>query len=235
MNNPVTLLLVVSVFHLNACATDMPLVSNAGNIIDTSTSRVHSMKELREKYIEMQREDYSCGAASLATLMRHYFNEDINETKVLNTVKEIFTSAEYEVIADMGLSFRELGLVSEALGFQSAAVRLTTEALHKLQGPVLIYVETAEYKHFAVFRGISDGYAYLADPSRGNIRLTMQSFLDEWKGQALVLGKPGFGVPEDHNLAILDQSPYNDAVIFRQLENRLAPTQQELLGDTNVL
>jgi len=232
MNCQACKLLVTTILSISACSMDYPLVSNTGGLIDTSKTNVHSMKELQEMYIEMQEEDYSCGAASLATLMTHYFKEDINELKVLNTVKDMFSKEEYEVIANNGLSFLELGMVSEQLGFQSAAVRLTTDALQKLRGPVLIYVETAEYKHFAVFRGFFDNYAYLADPSRGNTRLTMESFLEEWKGQALVLGKSGFGIPVKHNLAITDSPPHDESAIFRQFENRLAPTQKDLLGGT---
>ena len=222
----------IFLLFVSACATDNPLVSNSGIEINTTTNAVLSLKDLNEIYIEMQNEDYSCGAASLATLMRHYFNTDINERKVLDTVEEMFTEDEFEVIAESGLSFLELGQVSEALGFQSAAVRLTNEALRQLRGPVLVYVETSDYKHFAVFRGFFQGHAYLADPSRGNVRLTMETFHNEWKGQALVLGKQGFGVPSEHNLAIIHSEPHDDSTIFRQFQQRLAPTQKRLLGGT---
>ena len=223
---------VIALFFLSACVSDIPLVSNSGTLIDTTKPTVHSIKELNEIYVEMQDEDYSCGAASLATLMRHYFNEDINEREVLDTVKDMFSEEEYEVIADRGLSFLELGLVSEELGFQSAGVRLTTDALSKLRGPVIVYVETSDYKHFAVFRGFFNQHAYLADPSRGNVRLTMESFLNEWKGQALVLGKQGFGVPLKHNLAILNTPTYKQSINSKEFNNRIGPTQAELLGVT---
>jgi len=221
---------VAGIIVLSACTTSMPLVSNSGIRIDISSKEVHSMKDLNEMNIEMQKEDYSCGAASLATLMRYYFNEDINEKNVLDKVKDIFTEEQFEVIAERGLSFLELGQVSNALGFQSAGVRLTTKALHSLRGPVLVYVESAEYKHFAVFRGLYDNHAYLADPSRGNIRLPLKLFLEEWKGQALVLGKEGYGVPEEHKLAIVKTKPRSNAVIFRHIEEKLAPTQSALIG-----
>ena len=231
MNYPTATLAILPLF-VSACISTNPLVSNSGIEISTIAKEVHSIKDLNELYIEMQNEDYSCGAASLATLMRHYFNTDINERKVLDTVEDMFTEEEYEVIAESGLSFLELGQVSEELGFQSAAVRLTSDALHKLRGPVLVYVETSEYKHFAVFRGFHQGHAYLADPSRGNVRLSMDSFHKEWKGQALVLGKQGFGVPAQHNLAIIQSEPHKDSTIFRQFRHRLAPTQESLLGGT---
>ena len=60
-------------------------------------------------------------------------------------------------------------------------------------------------------------------------------FLDEWKGQALVLGKKGFGVPEVHNLAISGSVHHDASAIFRNLENRMAPTQSELLGGTHAI
>jgi hypothetical protein len=46
---------------------------------------------------------------------------------------------------------------------------------------------------------------YLADPSRGNIRLSVDRFAKEWSGIALVLGKQGFGLPQKYPLALEDQ------------------------------
>ncbi|RKZ91461.1 MAG: hypothetical protein DRR19_07125 [Candidatus Parabeggiatoa sp. nov. 1] len=48
---------------------------------------------------------------------------------------------------------------------------------------------------------------FLADPSRGNIRLSVEEFAQEWPGITLVLGKKGFGTPSEHALAIQEKSP----------------------------
>ena len=51
---------------------------------------------------------------------------------------------------------------------------------------------------------------YLADPSRGNIILRIWRFSAEWTGVALVLGKKGFGMPDNHGLSVSEKIPLQD-------------------------
>ena len=230
VNSSVNALVAVSLTLLAGCVSDQPLVSNSGHLVNSADGWVSSMKALNEKHVVMQKYDYSCGAASLATLMRYYFGDDVTEQFLLDTVKGMFSEQEYEVIADRGLSFLELSKVSESLGYQSASVRLKLSALPKLKGPILVYVETVDYKHFAILRGVQGRYAYLADPSRGNIRLSIDAFSEEWKGESFILGREDFGVPLRHSLSIFDpQDFHSKASIFRQNARKRAPTQRQLL------
>ncbi|MCH7727308.1 MAG: hypothetical protein IH991_12630, partial [Planctomycetes bacterium] len=71
--------------------------------------------------------------------------------------------------------------------------------------------------HFVVLRGTVEDRVYLADPSRGTIRLSIYDFLDQWSGEALFLGKRGFGLPKDFPLAIKSQAPVrNELEIARR-------------------
>jgi hypothetical protein len=47
------------------------------------------------------------------------------------------------------------------------------------------------YYHFAVLRGVAGDRVYLADPERGNLRMSIGRFLDEWAGVVFILGKAG--------------------------------------------
>jgi predicted double-glycine peptidase len=88
-----------------------------------------------------------------------------------------------------------------------------------LKGPVLIYLDREDYKNFAVFKGARGDRIYLADPSRGNIRMSVDRFAEEWSGIALVLGKSGFGLPQKYPLALDDQEP---------VQNELHETRKSL-------
>ncbi len=210
-------MLFSSAILFSGCASRFPLLSNAGHPIDGSTNRVTSWKQLNEQNVVMQRFDYSCGAASLATLMRYYFNDDVSEQKLLGHIEKMFNEQEYARIEKDGLSFLELERVSRSLGYQSASVRLKLPALLQLSGPVIVFVNTKQYKHFAVLRGIKEDRVFLADPSRGNIRLTIQEFIREWNGETFVLGKKGFGAPNEHTLAILHDAGFrNELELLRQ-------------------
>ena len=210
MKHPSLLALISLSLFLSACSTHSPLSSNAGYRINTKNAQVTSWKSLNEQHIIMQKYDYSCGAASLATLMKYYFNEDISEQTLLDYIKTVFNKQEYKRIEKDGLSFLELEKISRSRGYQSANVRLKLPALKQLSGPVIVFLKTKDYRHFAVLRGVREDRVFLADPSRGNIRLSVKEFIKEWKGETFVLGKAGFGTPFQHNLAILHQAGFRN-------------------------
>ena len=71
-----------------------------------------------------------------------------------------------------------------------------------LVGPALVFerVEPRGYKHFAVLRGVKADRVYLADPSRGNVRMPAYRFLDSWLGETgtgiIFVIEPKDGRPE---------------------------------------
>jgi predicted double-glycine peptidase len=184
------------------CTSNSSLLSNAGYPIDSTTNKVTSWKELEEQNIIMQAYEYSCGAASLATLMTYYFNENISEKNILNKITKMFSREDYKKIKNEGLSLLELEKISASLGYQYASVRLKPKALFQLSGPVIVFLKSDEFKHFLVLRGVVGNRVFLSDPSRGNIRMSIPEFLDEWYGETFILGKQDYGTPMNHDLAI---------------------------------
>ena len=79
--------------------------------------------------------------------------------------------------------------------------------------PVIIYIEKDGLKHFAVLKGVKNGEAFLADPSRGNLRMHFDEFLEEWRNSSdhkdsymgLVLHKKGSMRDKDHPLEVSDK------------------------------
>ena len=63
-------------------------------------------------------------------------------------------------------------------------------------------------QHFAVLRGIRGDRVYLADPSRGNIRLPMYQFLESWLqdgGTGIIFAvEPTTGLPDEASALPLD-------------------------------
>jgi predicted double-glycine peptidase len=153
--------------------------------------RRHSLKELRDEYVVKQRLDYSCGAAALATLMRYYFNEPTSEHDVLRLLVARLDADERRVREMRGFTLLDLKYAAEALGYQAAGFKLTVADLVKLAAPVIVFIRPLGYAHFAVLRGIAGGRVFLADPARGNVRMSVGRFLGEWEGIVFVLGKPG--------------------------------------------
>ncbi|MFO7738820.1 MAG: C39 family peptidase [Desulfatiglandaceae bacterium] len=211
LRNLTTLLFI---FTILGCAS-MPEVSDIERKPMRAVSvkphqELRSWKRIRETNLIMQDSDFSCGSAALATLMRYYFDDNKTEYEILNNILKLLTPAEIRVREEKGLTLLDLKLCAERLGYQAVGVQLTLPVLAKLKGPVLIHLIKEEYKHFAVLRGIRDDTIYLADPSRGNVRLRTWRFTEEWTGVALILGKKGFGIPKEHGLSMSHDVPVQD-------------------------
>ena len=174
---------------------------------------IRSWKELRDRNVVLQRFDYSCGAGAMATLMRFYFGDNVTEEGILFSILGSMSRQEVEDREKNGLSLLDLKLCAERLGYQAVGVRLNYASLPKLKGPVLIHLENKEYRHFAILKGIRGDRFFLADPSRGNIRMSAERFAREWSGVALVLGKQGFGLPVEYPLALDDQEPVQNEIL----------------------
>lgn len=176
-------------------------------------SPIRSWKELRDQNVVLQKFDYSCGAGALATLMRYYFGDDVSEEAILVGILGPMSEQEVRDREEKGLSLLDLKNYAERKGYQAVGVRLNYASLPKLTGPVLIHLEREGYRHFAVLKGVRGDRIYMADPSLGNVRLSVDRFAKEWSGIALVLGKKGFGLPRKYLLALEDQESVPNEIL----------------------
>lgn len=141
---------------------------------------IKSIKVLRDENLVKQRFDFSCGAAALATILRYGFGEDVDERQVLVGLFDGLSDDDKREAERTGFSLLNLQRVARARGYAAEGFRLEPGQLTLLGGPVIVFIEPRGYKHFAVLRGIRGDRVYLADPSRGNIRMPVHTFLDSW-------------------------------------------------------
>lgn len=164
-----------------------------------------NFKDLRDQNVVKQGFDYSCATGALATLLTYYFDDPVQETELL---VEILETLPEEVITNRkkeGLSLLDLKKAGQRRGYQVFGVQLTCAALTKLSAPILVYLEDEDLKHFAILKGVRADRVFLADPSRGNLRMSVARFCPLWKGKfALLISKPGFEPTE--NLLRVEQT-----------------------------
>ncbi|HVG73367.1 MAG TPA: C39 family peptidase [Vicinamibacterales bacterium] len=139
-----------------------------------------SVKDLRDANVVKQRFDFSCGAAALATMLRYGFADIVSERQILVDLFTGLSADDRRTAERTGFSLLDLQRVARTRGYEAEGFRLEPGELPMLGGPVIVFVEPRGYKHFAVLRGIRGDRVYLADPSRGNIRMPMHTFLDSW-------------------------------------------------------
>jgi predicted double-glycine peptidase len=204
----------------NNISTPHPIILSSGEV--RFSKSLKTWKEFRNQNIIMQQLDYSCGAAALATLMRYYFQEDIIEKEVLEDITNHLDKKAMSKRRKDGFSLLDLKQFAERRGYQAIGVKLKFSALPKLRGPVLVYLDTQEYKHFAILRGAKNDRVFIADPQRGNLRMSVYEFSKEWAGVTLVLGKRSFGTPSEYMLKIQEQETRRNElnVIRKNLNNR---------------
>lgn len=142
---------------------------------------------LRDQHVVRQALDYSCGAASVATILRHHFGHPVDEQDVITTLERYAPAASHDERRLLGYSLLELRQAAVAMGYRATGVRLSVDALATLDIPVIVYLEGDRYRHFAVARGIIDAQVLLADPSVGNVTMPLERFTDLWNGVSLVI------------------------------------------------
>jgi predicted double-glycine peptidase len=168
-----TILLIISISLLFA---DINIVDENLNL---KKRGIKSWMDFKNQNVVKQKHDYSCGSASLATILRYFYNLNISERDIL---KEVISNKKGKIYKNIGLSFFELGEFVKRRGFKAIGLALNIDSLKNLKIPVIIYVKIRRDTHFTVFRGVDRKFVYLADPSLGNIKVRLSKFKEMFYG-----------------------------------------------------
>lgn len=157
---------------------------------------IQSWKNLRDDSIVKQDLDYSCGAASISTLLNNFFYQKTTEEQILKIMDK----------GDLKASFLDMQKALNTLGFQSQGLAVSYDTLTTLKIPVIVYIKHRKTDHFSVIRGINEEFVLLADPSLGNRILTKHQFIEMWhtRDDKVLSGKILVIMPQVH----LKYNPY---------------------------
>ena len=152
--------------------TLFPMVSHSqitpreSNILSTPIT----WQAIQKKNVVKQNVDYSCGSASLATILTYFYDQPTTEAQVIKDL---------ELNKQMA-SFQDLANVSQKYGFIGRGIATNYDSLKKIKIPAIVYLNHNRTDHFSVLRAIDDTHVYLADPSWGNRTLTRKQFEKIW-------------------------------------------------------
>jgi uncharacterized protein len=171
--------MAISLFEpVGAQASDVPVRLNLYSEGGVLTKEVKSMKELRQRQMVPQSRDFSCGAAALATIMRYYYGQPMSE---LDAILGMFKHGDQQDIKKRGFSLLDMKRYATSLKYKADGFKVPkVETLKTLTIPVIVLIETGNYKHFVVIRRVDDRYVYLADPSWGNRKVPLEEFSETW-------------------------------------------------------
>ena len=154
---------------------------NDANSIKTETSddleeSIDDMIEERLKDtsgVVMANDNYSCGPASLATVLnRHGLNLSLNEVS-----KQTNTSVN-------GTTMQSLIDAAQYYGFSAYGVEIDTQNLKENN---IVHLNINGCEHWTVINKLTDTHVFLADSTEGNINLTIDDFNTYFSKKAIVL------------------------------------------------
>ncbi|SJZ97582.1 C39 family peptidase [Novilysobacter spongiicola] len=164
------------------------------------TQPVESMREQRFKYLVRQQTDYSCGAASLATILRYAYHLDADEETVIQGMLRV---ADAELVAQRGFSLLDIKHYIESLGLRGRGYRVDEERLRSLRIPALVLMDVRGFRHFVVLKQVNGDYVEVADPILGNRSVPFDEFLESWPSRAVFVV---IGSDFDRNTVLLEPS-----------------------------
>ncbi|NIL97183.1 MAG: hypothetical protein GTO53_06395 [Planctomycetales bacterium] len=193
-------------FDRSAAAEDRPRPAPVRDRQRKISKAVTSYTKLKERNIVMQRRDYSCGAAALATVIRYYWGDDVDEEFFLDALDGLLNREEIIDRIKHGLAMSDLRRVAVKTGYHAVVGKVDFKKLAGAKVPLIVGISMDDYDHFVVYRGTDYRWVYLADPIRGNVRLSVQDFLDQWQKNAiLAIHKPGEKIRKSSPLAVREE------------------------------
>jgi len=163
------------------CA-DSQVVVNVGAVREEK--HVMSLRAQRDAGVVKQGYDFSCGAASLATLLTYGLNDTVDENALLRALIKPLSPVQLAALQLKGLSLFDLQQLAQKRGHKAQGFRIHGRQLANLSYPVIVFIKPHGYRHFAVFKGLRGDRVYLADPSLGNVRMPLYRFLDMWANES---------------------------------------------------
>lgn len=116
-----------------------------------------------------QLEHADCGLTCIR-MITHYYGKEVS----LQTLRKMCD------INRLGMSLHDITVCLQALGFETAGVKINVEELRRMPLPAILYWNQ---NHFVVLYKIArDGQKfYIADPAQGKLTLNRTDFLRHWK------------------------------------------------------
>lgn len=144
---------------------------------------IKSWKTIRDFNVVKQQVDYSCGLASLATILNNVFHENLTEAIILDEFAKMKNIQIKDLEKEEKYSLLDIKNLAELKGYKATGLKLDFENLKKIIStvPVIAYINPKGIDHFTVVNSISDQCVFLADPSWGNIKMTHLQFIEIWK------------------------------------------------------
>jgi predicted double-glycine peptidase len=143
---------------------------------------ITSMQAMRTAGTVLQKYDFSCGSAAVATLLSHHYGHQVTEQQVL---EEMYANGDQQKIQKEGFSLLDMKRYLKGLGYEADGFEQPLEKLAEARLPAIVLLNEGSYHHFVVVKGLRDGMVLVGDPARGTRAMPRQEFDAAWIGRML--------------------------------------------------
>ena len=143
---------------------------------------VTSIKQARVASTLLQKFDFSCGSAALATLLTHHYDTPVDEQTVF---AEMYVHGEKAKIQQEGFSLLDMKRFLAQRGFEADGFKQPLEKLLEARIPAIVLLNEGGYQHFVVVKGLQGDRVLLGDPAKGTRVLPRDVFDSQWESKLL--------------------------------------------------
>jgi uncharacterized protein len=159
----------------------LPLLAGLAGCMETPPApprQVYSLLEARQAKTVVQKWDYSCGAAALATVLTYEHGDKVTEREV---AAGMLQKTDVQLVRQrLGFSLLDLKRYANSRGLDADGYGQLTVADLAGFGPTIVPIEVRGQMHFVVFRGVMGDRVLLSDPAFGSRTLTVDQFQEIW-------------------------------------------------------
>ena len=145
---------------------------------------VTSLRETRLLGTLLQKYDFSCGSAAVATLLTHHYGYPITESVIFD---DMYRQGDQNKIKREGFSLLDLKRGLAAHGFEADGFVQPLEKLVQARLPAIVLINENGYMHFVVLKGIKGDRVLLGDPANGTRAVSRSAFNASWPSGLLLV------------------------------------------------
>lgn len=157
--------------------------------------QVWSMREIKVRSVILQKYDYSCGSAAVATLLTYHYAYPVTEETAF---RAMFENGDQEKIQREGFSMLDMKRYLEAQGYRADGFNVSLDDLTTAGIPAIALIVDNGYYHFVVIKGMRDNKLLLGDPAVGLRVIPRERFEASWPNRILFVIH-GSSVPGEFN------------------------------------
>lgn len=156
---------------------------------------VISIAEQRFRTIYKQQYDFSCGSATLASLLSFHYDDVVNEYDVF---QDMFKHGDQDKIRQQGFSLLDMKLFLERRGYKSNGFEINLTQLAKAEIPAITIINNKGYLHFVIIKASNDTEILVGDPAIGLKIYDKEVFLKMWNKRIMFVIQDNKEIASNH-------------------------------------